>query len=84
MGQSGSAFGITLLTLAYGGIRAPEAFGYAFAAGVLLSALSVVTALFMGPEPVHFSHDAIQPSAESPSSSPVEELPVARSISRPR
>jgi len=84
MGQSGAAFGITLLTLAYGGIRAPEAFGYAFAAGVLLSALSVVTALFMGPEPVHFSHDAIQPSAESPSSSPVEELPVARSISRPR
>ena len=48
MGQGGAAFGITLLTLTYGGVESSGAFGGAFVAGTLLSAISVVTALFMG------------------------------------
>jgi hypothetical protein len=48
MGQGGAAFGITLLTLAYGGVKTPSAFAYAFSAGMALSAIAVVTALFMG------------------------------------
>ena len=48
MGQGGAAFGITLLTLSYGGVETAEAFGWAFVAGMILSMLSVVTALFMG------------------------------------
>ncbi len=48
MGQGGAAFGITLLTLAYGDTPAPRAFAMAFIAGTLLSALSVVTTLGMG------------------------------------
>lgn len=48
MGQGGAAFGITILTLAYGGVRSETAFAIAFAAGGFLSVVSVVTALFMG------------------------------------
>lgn len=57
MGQSGSAFGITLLTLAYGGVETPEAFATAFAAGTALSAVSVATALFMGRQRVVLAID---------------------------
>jgi MFS family permease len=48
MGQGGAAFGITLLTLAYGGIKTPDSFAFAFTAGMVLSGVSVATALFMG------------------------------------
>lgn len=48
MGQGGAAFGITLLTLAYGGDKTPTAFAFAFLAGTVLSGIAVVTALFMG------------------------------------
>lgn len=47
--QSGSAFGITLLTLVYAGRDTPEALGAAFLAGMGLSALSVLAALAMTP-----------------------------------
>ncbi len=50
LGQAGAAFGIAALTLAYGGVNEPSAFGLAFAAGALLSGVSVVTAVFIGPE----------------------------------
>lgn len=67
MGQSGAAFGITLLTLTYGGTRTPEAFAIAFGAGTLLSAISVATALFMGPDRIHLPHDVGLGSEPSPS-----------------
>ena len=57
MGQGGAAFGITLLMLAYGGEGSPDAFAMAFAAGALLSAISVVTALFMGRQKIVLPHD---------------------------
>lgn len=57
MGQGGAAFGITLLSLAYGGVKSPEAFATAFAAGALLSVLSVGTALFMGAQRIVLPHD---------------------------
>lgn len=47
-GQGGAAFGITLLTLAYGGRDTPEAFASAFFVGTALSAISVLTALWIG------------------------------------
>lgn len=52
MGQGGAAFGITILTLAYGGVKTPEAFAFAFAAGAALSVISVSTACFMGAQRV--------------------------------
>jgi EmrB/QacA subfamily drug resistance transporter len=48
MGQGGAAFGITILTLAYGGVKSPESFAWAFGAGAMLSLVSVATAVFMG------------------------------------
>jgi MFS family permease len=45
--QTGSAFGITLLTMVYGGLNTGSSFGRAFAVGALLSALSLVAAAFM-------------------------------------
>ena len=48
MGQGGAAFGITILTLAYGGVKSPEAFSLAFGAGAILSVFSIATALLMG------------------------------------
>ncbi len=48
MGQGGAAFGITLLMLAYGGDKSPEAFALAFAVGTGLSVVSVGAAMFMG------------------------------------
>ncbi len=58
MGQGGAAFGITILTLAYGGIKTPEAFALAFLAGAGLSALSILSALFMGTQRVVLEHHA--------------------------
>ena len=58
MGQGGAAFGITILTLAYGGVKSPEAFTLAFLAGAGLSALSIVTALFMGAQRIVLEHHA--------------------------
>jgi len=48
LGQGGAAFGITALTLAYGGVNEARAFGLAFATGAAFSALSVVTAVGIG------------------------------------
>lgn len=45
--QAGAAFGITLLTLVYGGNDTGEALALALLAGAILSALSLVTALGM-------------------------------------
>ena len=50
LGQGGAAFGIATLTLAYGGVNDPSAFGLAFVAAAALSGVSVFTALFMGAE----------------------------------
>jgi hypothetical protein len=47
MGTIGAAFGITLLSLLWGGDAAPAAFALAFAAGGVLSALSLAAALAM-------------------------------------
>ena len=44
---TGSAFGITLLTLVYGGVNTNIRFGSAYAVGALLSALALVAAAFM-------------------------------------
>jgi EmrB/QacA subfamily drug resistance transporter len=46
-GQTGAAFGITALTLVYGGLNAPDAFARAFAVGAALSLLSLAAALAM-------------------------------------
>jgi EmrB/QacA subfamily drug resistance transporter len=53
MGQGGAAFGITLLMLAYGGVRSPDAFGLAFATGMGLAAASILAAAFMGRTHAH-------------------------------
>lgn len=47
MGTIGAAFGITLLSLLYGGDAAPGSFARAFAAGGVLSALSLAAAFGM-------------------------------------
>jgi MFS family permease len=48
-GQTGSAFGVTLLTMVYGGTNTGSGFGRAFAVGAVLSALSLVAAAFVRP-----------------------------------
>jgi len=58
MGQGGAAFGITILTLAYGGVKSPDAFALAFGAGAVLSVISVLTAVFMGAQRIVLHHDA--------------------------
>ncbi len=58
MGQGGAAFGITILTLAYGGSKSPEAFSIAFGTGAILSVVSVLTALFMGTQRIVLEHPA--------------------------
>ena len=58
MGQGGAAFGIAALTLAYGGVNAPAAYGLAFSAGGVLSAISIVTALYMGSTRIVLEHGA--------------------------
>jgi EmrB/QacA subfamily drug resistance transporter len=58
MGQGGAAFGITILTLAYGGAKSAEAFSVSFGAGAILSVFSVLTALFMGTQRIVLDHRA--------------------------
>ena len=48
MGGAGAAFGITLLTLVYGGDGTPVAFASAFGWGAALSLGSLLAAAFMG------------------------------------
>jgi EmrB/QacA subfamily drug resistance transporter len=45
--QLGTAFGITLLTLAYGGSKTGEGFAFAFGVGAALAAVSLCAAAFM-------------------------------------
>ncbi len=60
MGQGGAAFGITILTLAYGGVKSPDAFSLAFGAGAILSVLSIATARLMGPQRIVFHRSATE------------------------
>lgn len=72
MGQGGAAFGITILTLAYGGVKTPEAFALAFGAGTILSVISIVTAAFIGGQRIvldlHTTARAYAPSLSGNSS----------------
>jgi EmrB/QacA subfamily drug resistance transporter len=56
MGQGGAAFGITILTLAYGGDNTPDAFALAFITGAALSALAAMSALWMGAHRIVLEH----------------------------
>lgn len=47
-GQGGAAFGITMLTLVYAGAKTPVSFATTFFVATALSAISVVTALWIG------------------------------------
>ena len=47
-GQAGAAFGITLLSLVYGGVNTPGALAAAFLAGAVLGGFSLLAAAFMG------------------------------------
>jgi EmrB/QacA subfamily drug resistance transporter len=49
-GQIGAAFGITVLTMVYGGVTAGLSFGRAYAVGALMSALALASAAFMLPD----------------------------------
>ncbi len=49
LGQLGTAFGITLLTVVYAGTNDPSRFAAAFASGAVLAAAGVVAATFMRP-----------------------------------
>jgi EmrB/QacA subfamily drug resistance transporter len=51
--QVGTAFGITALTIAYGGVNTGRGLGAAFALGALFALLSVVAAGFMSPRRAH-------------------------------
>ena len=44
----GAAFGITMLTLVYAGEKTPASFATTFGVATALSAISVVTALWIG------------------------------------
>ena len=50
-GQVGTSFGITLLTMVYGGVNTGESFAWAFGAGGVLSLLSLLAALGMERDP---------------------------------
>jgi dipeptide/tripeptide permease len=69
LGQGGAAFGIATLTLAYsggaGGGHEADAFGFAFGAGALLSAVSIATAFFMGPERIRLKHAEAETGGEA-------------------
>jgi EmrB/QacA subfamily drug resistance transporter len=52
-GTAGSAFGITLLTLVYGGTNTGDAFALALLTGAALSMLSLAAAIAMGPRARH-------------------------------
>jgi len=47
LSQTGSAFGITLLAMVYGGVNTSIRFGSAYAVAALLSALALAAAAFM-------------------------------------
>jgi EmrB/QacA subfamily drug resistance transporter len=47
-GQGGASFGIAALTLVYGGVAEPAAFGLAFALAATLAAVSTCTSLWIG------------------------------------
>lgn len=64
-GQGGAAFGITLLTLAYGGEKTPEAFSLAFTVGAVLSAISVLTAIGIAAQRIELD-PAARGSEEAP------------------
>lgn len=49
-GQGGASFGIAALTIVYGGVVAPSAFGLAFLAGAGLAAVSALSSLGIGRE----------------------------------
>jgi EmrB/QacA subfamily drug resistance transporter len=49
-GQGGASFGIAALTLVYGGVVEPSAFGRAFLAGAALAGVSMVSSLGIGRE----------------------------------
>ena len=51
MGSVGSSFGVTLLTLIYGGIDTPRSFALAFGAGGILAIGAVAAALAMKRQP---------------------------------
>jgi MFS family permease len=59
--QLGTAFGITALTLAYGGNNTPTGLGAAFALGAGFSLLSVVAAGFIAPRRMDGSSRALEP-----------------------
>lgn len=59
--QLGTAFGITALTLAYGGNNTPAGLGAAFALGAGFSLLSVVAAAFIAPRRMDGSSTALEP-----------------------
>jgi hypothetical protein len=65
MSQVGAAFGITLLTIVYGGVNTGAAFATAFAVGAGLSALSVAAAVAMGTR-AQRSWQAATPLSEVP------------------
>jgi EmrB/QacA subfamily drug resistance transporter len=58
MGQGGAAFGITILTLAYGGVKSADSFAFAFGAGAILSIVSISTAALMGAQRIVLHRDA--------------------------
>lgn len=58
LGQGGAAFGITALTLAYGGVNETRAFALAFATGAAFSAIAVLASLFMGAQRIVFDRDS--------------------------
>jgi hypothetical protein len=57
-GQIGAAFGITVLTMVYGGIATGSSFGRAYAVGALLSALALAAAACMRPSTRRTEHDS--------------------------
>jgi len=57
LGQGGAAFGVTALTLAYGGVNESRAFALAFAVGAAFATLAVVTAAGISARRIVLAHD---------------------------
>lgn len=62
-GQGGAAFGITILTLVYAGVNTPQAFATTFLVATGLSAISVITALWIGASKLELHADEEAPTA---------------------
>ena len=62
-GQGGAAFGITILTLVYAGVNTPQAFATTFLVATGLSAISVITALWIGASKLELHADEEAPIA---------------------